>query len=102
MAKKQLDKLSLDMLQCEKDGFGVHYGKWKAMQKPTKIEPKGIPDGWRVCVWCGKAYKPKTKRATLYCEVYCQNEALRARAKQKRAKYMQDYRERNAINESNA
>ena len=25
---KQQDKLLLDMIQCEKDGFGVHYGKW--------------------------------------------------------------------------
>ena len=100
--KKQLDKLSLDMIQCKKDGFGVHYGAWKATQKPVEIEKPALPEGWRVCEWCGKPFKPKTKRPTKYCEVYCQNEAQRERYRQRNANYMRNYRERNALNESNA
>ena len=46
--KKILDKLSLDMIECEKAGYGVHYGAWKATQtKPVIIEKK-IPEGWLV------------------------------------------------------
>lgn len=102
MAKKQIDKLSLDMIQCKKDGFGVHYGRWKATQKPVEIEEPPLPEGWRVCVWCGNPYKPKTKRPTKYCEVYCQNAAIKERCRLKRAQYIRDYRERKATNESNA
>lgn len=82
--KKQLDKLSLDMIQCEKDGYGVHYGAWKAAQTPVQIGPKGTPEGWLVCAWCGKPFKPKTKRLQKYCEAYCQAEAQKARERQKR------------------
>lgn len=35
--KKKLDKLSLDMIQCAKDGFGCKYGRWKATQKAVII-----------------------------------------------------------------
>ena len=70
MAKKKLDKLSLDIIECQKAGFGVHYGAWKATQtKPAEIK-KEIPDGWLVCQYCGKPFKPKTKRPQRYCEVY--------------------------------
>ena len=83
--KKQLDKLSLDMIQCEKDGYGVHYGRWKAAQAPVEIAPKtDIPEGWRICEWCGKPYKPWSKRAQKYCQVYCQNNASRERIKERR------------------
>lgn len=98
--KKQLDKLSLDMIQCKKDGYGVHYGKWKAAQKPVEIEPDETPDGWRVCAHCGKPFKPKTKRIQLYCEAYCQMEAQRERYRLKHAQYMREYREREARDEN--
>ena len=85
MAK--LDKLSLDMIECEKAGFGIHYGAWKATQKPVEIE-KNIPEGWRVCAYCNVTYKPTTKRKQTYCGAYCQQQALyeRTRAKREREK----------------
>ena len=81
--KKELDKLSLDMIECEKAGFGCHYGAWKATQtKPVVIEKK-IPDGWLICEYCGKPYKPKTKRPQKYCEATCQGRASWERKKQR-------------------
>lgn len=87
MAKKQLDKLSLDMIECAKAGFGVHYGRWKATQIPKKIEPLGIPEGWLVCAQCGTPFKPKTKRKQYYCEAQCQAAAQKLRDKEKRKIY---------------
>lgn len=52
--KKDLSPLDLDLIQCEKDGFGCHYGKWKATQETKKVE-KEEPEGFviRVCQNCG-------------------------------------------------
>lgn len=91
--KKELDKLSLDMIECEKAGYGCHYGRWKATQKPTKNEPKVINDGWLICKHCGKPFKPKTKRKQIYCEAICQRQAQYERLKQ---------RKKERENESNA
>lgn len=39
MAKKRkLDKLDLEMIECEKAGFGCHYGRWKATQPISPAE----------------------------------------------------------------
>lgn len=78
--KKELDKLSLDMIQCKKDGYGCHYGAWRAAQdRPTIIEKKEfIPEGWIPCKHCGKYFKPYSKRQ-LYCEIGCQKAAQKIR-----------------------
>lgn len=89
MAKryKEPDKLALDMMQCKADGYGCHYGHWKAAQDPVQIVKKQeVPEGWRVCEWCGKPYKPKTKRAQKYCEPYCATQALRERDLERKRK----------------
>ena len=72
---KQMDKLSLEMIECEKAGFGCHYGAWKATQPIAKPKPKEIPEGWHICAWCGKAYKPNKIRSQKYCEPECQHNA---------------------------
>lgn len=90
--KKELDKLSLDMIECEKDGYGCHYGKWKAMQAERKIE-KRIPEDWRTCALCGKPFKP-TNHAQKYCEYSCQREAANVRRKDAIRAQMKRYRER--------
>lgn len=82
--KRQRTKLELDMIQCEKDGYGVRYGLWKAAQKPVPIVKKEIPEGLRVCVGCGKPFKPKTPHSKqLYCDVTCQKECYRIRYKER-------------------
>ena len=43
--KKKLDKLSLDMIECKKAGYGCHYGAWKATQdRLVAIQKKKIPE----------------------------------------------------------
>lgn len=91
--KKKLDKLSLDMIQCEKDGFGCHYGRWKATQEPVKIV-KTIPEGWKKCEYCGKPFKPPAKNHQRFCEVACQKKASDARRRAKKLEYMREYRAR--------
>lgn len=91
--KKELDKLSLDMMQCVKDGYGCHYGKWKAMQAEGKIE-RNVPEGWRVCEHCGKTFKPTTHSVQKYCEYSCQRAAADVRNKEKKREQMKAYRER--------
>lgn len=108
--KKELDKLSLDMIQCEKDGYGCHYGAWKATQehqtefKRKEYEPRF---GWCICKYCGKRF-PKEHGKQLYCDSLCQRsfqtEKYREGKREYAKKYMQEKRaeERNMENESNA
>lgn len=92
--KKQLDKLSLDMIECENAGFGVSYGRWKAAQKPVKYVPEDvIQEGWLVCRHCGKPFKPNSNRKQYYCELVCQAKAQQLKIKQ---------RKKEQQNESNA
>ena len=67
-----MDKLTMDCAKAK--AAGLSYGQWRALQKPEKVE-KGIPEGWRVCAYCGKPYKPTTRRPQLYCEIYCRERA---------------------------
>lgn len=100
MAKKELDKLSLDMLECEKAGYGVRYGAWKAAQTnpvvPVVVEQK-IPEGWLVCEYCGKAFKPKTKKKQRFCEVECQNKSYQERNPGYNKKRVRECRERKRL-----
>lgn len=86
--KKERDKLSLDMIECKKAGYGCHYGDWYAAQnRPVIIEKKTVvPDGYNVCPRCGKVFKPKTSKH-IYCEVGCQRASHRERNKDKYSEY---------------
>ena len=87
--RKKMDKLSQDMIQCKKDGFGCSYGKWKAMQEPVKVEKK-IPDGWKECPVCGKPFK--SGKGKKFCDEVCRMTAYNKSEKQK--EYMKKYKER--------
>lgn len=96
--KKKLDKLSKDMIQCAKDGFGVHYGIWKATQEavaPVKVDH--TPKNWKACVICGEKFKPKGRK--VYCSDNCRYRAFIVNGKNK--EYMQKYRAKKA-SEKNA
>lgn len=94
MAKKrEPDKLALDMIQCKKDGYGCHYGKWKALQADGKIEKK-TPEGWRVCLHCGKEFKPTGNSVQKYCEYSCQRAAADIRQREKARERQRRFRER--------
>jgi hypothetical protein len=95
--KKELDNLSLDMIQCRKDGYGCHYGAWKAAKnRPVTIEKKTdeLPKGWRICKYCGKPFKPKQRGIQLYCEYYCADEAAKERYRERNRERQQQYREK--------
>ena len=64
--KKELDNIELAMIQCEKDGYGVHYGWWYAKQ-PIYVPPA---KEMRVCKFCGKLFEPKTVRHK-FCDSVC-------------------------------
>lgn len=90
--ERKLDNLSLDMIQCEKDGYGVHYGAWKATQpiaKPNSVEV--LPDGWKTCAYCGKPFKPKVPYQK-YCDAVCCYDAQEKRYQTKWAAYMRERR----------
>lgn len=99
MAKREPDKLALEMIQCKKDGFGCHYGAWKAAQeRPVVIEKKEneIPEGWKVCPHCGTPYKPNKWGCgrQIYCDVTCQKAAQSIRRSAQNAERQKRYRER--------
>ena len=68
-----MDNLARNMIQCEADGFGVHYGKWKATQPVVEIQKPEIPEGWKKCEYCGKPFKPI--RGKRFCDVDCRRKA---------------------------
>ena len=78
-----MDNLSLCMIQCKKDGFGVHYGAWRAAKGPLPVAEKKIPAGLRPCQYCGDPFKPLTKNHK-YCGAYCQNRASLERCKNRK------------------
>ena len=86
MAKKKLDKLALDMIQCKKDGFGVHYGAWRAAQyeknpyKPIPEKPKGYE---HTCLNCGKEFYSDRNNNRKYCSEQCKNEYYRSKNEKK-------------------
>lgn len=72
--KKKLDKLSLDMIQCAKDGFGVHYGRWKATQEiVVPVKDETLPKGWKICEWCKKPFKGVVNKR--FCDEICRRKA---------------------------
>ena len=93
MAKKEPDKLAQDAAAAL--AAGMSYGKWKALQcnSTAKVE-QSVPDGWLVCNYCGKAFKPKTKRKQLYCEPVCQAAASRERCRENYNAYKRAYNAR--------
>lgn len=75
--KVKLDKLSLDMIQCEKDGFGVHYGAWRAAQEAKKPQDPqehecNQPAGYKyICQKCGKEFYTQNKKPRKFCSDQC-------------------------------
>lgn len=80
-----MDKLSRDMIQCKKDGFGVRYGAWKATQPKQESQEQELPDGWKLCEYCGKPFKKH--KGMRYCDIECRTRAYEARAKVISAEY---------------
>lgn len=89
MNEEQMDNLTREMIECEKAGYGVHYGRWKAAQPIAKPVPLELPEDWKICPHCGKAFKPKLKQQK-YCEAMCGVYANR----EKKYAYVKRYKEK--------
>ena len=76
---------------------GMSYGKWKALQPIVKVEEKPIPEGWRKCEYCGKAFQKKQGKR--FCDIYCREQAYKPRANEIRQEYTRRYRERKGLYE---
>ena len=87
MARKKTDKLAEDVKKAI--AAGMSYGKWKATQEPVKPE-KTIPEGWKVCEYCGKPFKPVGGQK--FCEIYCREQAYSKKASDIRAEYRKKWR----------
>ena len=89
MGRKKMDKLALDMIQCKKDGFGVHYGAWRAAQyeknqhKTIKTIPEK-PKGYKhTCLNCGKEFYSKRNNNRKYCSEECKDDYYRSQKEKK-------------------
>lgn len=81
-----MDKLAADMIQCRKDGFGCHYGKWKALQPSVfvKREPKKkIDDVSKKCENCGSEFISYRKGKRFCCESCAQTNWYKRKAEER-------------------
>lgn len=92
--KKEPDRLAQEAAAAL--AASMSYGKWKGLQyerdKEAQSREKKIPEGWLICKYCGKPFKPKTKRSQFYCEAVCQMEAQKQRDREKLASYKREWR----------
>lgn len=93
--KKKLDKLSQDMIQCAKDGFGVHYGRWKATQEVVvPVKDDKLPKGWKLCEGCGKPFRSTCGKR--FCDSVCRNQTYLKNHKEQRAELVRKWRAKKA------
>ena len=87
-----MDNLAREMILCEKAGFGVSYGKWKATQ-PIKEVKKPIEvvehkySAIKICLNCGKEFTVFTRHNRKHCSYDCRL-AYAEKLKRERRKVM--------------
>ena len=84
--KKEMDKLAQDAAAAL--AAGMSYGKWKALHPQTvaeKPEADEVPDGWKMCKYCGKHFKPSNS-GQRYCDIQCQKATQRIRDREYKRK----------------
>lgn len=68
-----MDNLDRCMVECEKAGYGCHYGAWRAAQGDILIvDDDGIPESFKKCEFCGELFKPAKRSDQKFCGAYCQ------------------------------
>ena len=70
-----MDRLAKNAMLAKQ--AGMSYGKWKAMQPRVEVDAPAIPDGWRPCEYCGKAFKGKNGKR--FCDIECRTIAYKKR-----------------------
>lgn len=80
-----MDNLSRCMILCEKEGYGPHYGIWRATKGEAPIFEVEVvtPEGWKKCEYCGDQFKP-SRSDQKFCGAYCQSKASNKRCKKKK------------------
>lgn len=91
-----MDNLAREAMLARK--AGMSYGRWKAMQKPKKAVKKAIPEGWKVCLYCGKPFKPRC--GMKYCDIQCRTMAYAPREKEIKAEYMKKWKAKTEENDN--
>ena len=87
-ANKEMDRLTRDVLEAERLGYGVHYGHYKADHPhtgdpgPRKIDPGSVEC---ICTQCGKKYTKPRNSARHFCSNECRFNHARAEVAKKRA-----------------
>ena len=90
-----MDNLSADMIQCKKDGFGCHYGAWKALQKAKPVAPvKEEKKSDRFCEYCGKEIPVNAHRRQRFCNPNCGALAHYYANRESRLVYMKKQRDK--------
>lgn len=90
-----MDRLARNAMLAKQ--AGMSYGKWKAMQEPVKVDENYVPEGWRKCEYCGKAFKKANGKR--FCDISCREKAYEPRYRERKLEYMRKYRERNGFRE---
>ena len=93
---KEPDRLAIEASMAK--AAKMSYGRWKALQIPQKIAQKGIPDGWRLCEFCGKPFK--RNHGQRFCEMDCRNKAYADKEKKIKNEYNRTYKRKESTNES--
>ena len=91
MARSEgLDILALEAAAALQDG--VSYGRWKAMGgKVNPVADGSLPEGWKTCKRCGKAFKPKRGARQIYCSHECQYEVQKERDRDRKREHARAY-----------
>ena len=76
-----MDKLAREAMLARK--ARMSYGQWKALQPIVPKKKDVIPEGWRKCKGCGKAFKPN-KGNQLFCEIGCRSEHFNEKHRESR------------------
>lgn len=90
--RKPMDRLSYDVQEAERLGYGCHYGRYKADHPHTSYEPQKTPAAAApakyeyTCQWCGGKFYKSRKSTQRYCSADCNINATNARDKKYRPK----------------
>ena len=67
---------------------GMSYGKWKAMQPVVVIEKRELPEGVKLCRYCGKEFDSVNNKK------YCSSECLLEQRRKNNRESMKRCRQR--------
>lgn len=88
-----MDRLAMNAMLAMK--AGMSYGKWKALQPAVVPERKELPDGVKICPYCGKEFRGRKNKK--YCNPECTAQYNNLRRRVTNKEYMRQYRKRGRL-----